>query len=95
MRSGVALRVRIQGSGARHLQGELLRHPVSVSIHGQPRLGAVRKKKIRLPRQKRLPRALAHAEVRRLFGCITNPIHRNRFSAPTLMLARGMSQASR
>ena len=62
-------------------EGELLRHPVSVSIHGQPRLGAVRKKKIRLPRQKRLPRALAHAEVRRLFGCITNPIHRTCFAA--------------
>ena len=38
------------------------------------------KKKIRLPRQKRLPRALAHAEVRRLFGCITNPIHRTCFA---------------
>ena len=37
---------------ARYLQGKLLRHPVSVSIHGQPRLGAVREK-IRLPRAER------------------------------------------
>ena len=27
-----------------------------------------------------MPRALAHAEVRRLFGCITNPIHRTCFA---------------
>jgi integrase/recombinase XerD len=27
-----------------------------------------------------LPRALAHAEVRRLLGCITNPIHRTCFA---------------
>ena len=27
-----------------------------------------------------MPRALAHAKVRRLFGCITNPIHRTCFA---------------
>jgi integrase len=38
------------------------------------------KKNICLPRQKRLPHALADAEARRLLGCITNPIHRTRFA---------------
>ena len=37
-------------------------------------------KKLRLPRQKRLPHALSDAEVRRLFGCITNPLHRTCFA---------------
>jgi integrase/recombinase XerD len=37
-------------------------------------------KKIRLPRQKRLPHALADAEVRRLLGGITNPVHRTCFA---------------
>lgn len=37
--------LNLRERGAAHLQGELLRHPVSVSIHGQPRLGAVRKKR--------------------------------------------------
>jgi integrase/recombinase XerD len=43
-------------------------------------LGSVLKKNIRLPRQKRLPHALADAEVRRLLGGITNPIHRTCFA---------------
>ena len=41
---------------------------------------AVRKKNIRLPKQKRLPHALTDAEVRRQLGCITNPIHRTCFA---------------
>jgi integrase/recombinase XerD len=44
-------------------------------------------KKIRLPHQKRLPHALADAEVRRLLGGITNPIHRTCFA---LMYACGL-----
>lgn len=32
--------------------------------------------KIRAPRQKRLPDALSDEQVRRLLGCVTNPIHR-------------------
>jgi integrase/recombinase XerD len=38
------------------------------------------KKKIGQPKQKRLPHALADAEVRSLLGCITNPIHRTCFA---------------
>jgi integrase/recombinase XerD len=37
-------------------------------------------KKIRQPKQKRLPHALADAEARKLLGCITNPIHRTCFA---------------
>jgi len=34
-------------------------------------------KRIRLPRQKRLPEVLSDDEVRRLLGCIRNPVHRS------------------
>jgi len=34
------------------------------------------RQKIRLPRQKRLPEALSDEQVRRLLGCIRNPIHK-------------------
>ncbi|MGE0854439.1 MAG: tyrosine-type recombinase/integrase [Hyphomicrobiaceae bacterium] len=37
-------------------------------------------KKIRLPKQKRLPQTLSHAEVQRILGAIDNPIHRGCFS---------------
>ena len=43
-------------------------------------IGRCSQKNIRLPRQKRLPHALADAEVRRLLGGITNPIHRTCFA---------------
>jgi integrase/recombinase XerD len=43
-------------------------------------LGIVLKKNIRLPRQKRLPHALADADVRRLLGGIINPVHRTCFA---------------
>src|SRR6266403_4953674 len=33
-------------------------------------------KKIRLPKQKRLPQALSHAEVQRILGNVRNPIHK-------------------
>jgi integrase len=41
--------------------------------HAQSRLGVVLKKKIRQPKQKRLPSALTDAQVRDLLGRITNP----------------------
>lgn len=34
-------------------------------------------KRIRLPRQKRLPEALSDDEIRRLLGCVRNPVHRS------------------
>lgn len=34
-------------------------------------------KRIRLPRQKRLPAALSDDDVRRLLGCVRNPVHRS------------------
>jgi integrase/recombinase XerD len=42
-------------------------------------LGAVQKK-IRPPKQKRLPQTLSHAEVRRILDSVRNPIHRGCFS---------------
>jgi integrase/recombinase XerD len=44
-------------------------------------------KRIRLPRQKRLPEVLSDDEVRRLLGCIRNPVHR---SALAVMYACGL-----
>jgi site-specific recombinase XerD len=41
---------------------------------------ALFKKKIRLPKQRRLPQTLSHAEVRRILAAVRNPIHRNCFS---------------
>src|SRR5713101_3835335 len=38
------------------------------------------KKKIRLPKQKRLPQALSHAEVQRILGNVRNPIHKACFA---------------
>jgi hypothetical protein len=43
--------------------------------------------KIRLPKQKRLPHAIADAEVRKLLALTTNPIHRTCFA---LMYACGL-----
>src|SRR5216683_4856336 len=37
-------------------------------------------KKIRLPKQKRLPQALSHAEVQRILGNVRNPIHKACFA---------------
>ena len=50
-------------------------------------MAAVLKKKIREPRQKRLPQALSDADVRRLLGCVRNPVHRGCFA---LMYACGL-----
>ena len=44
-------------------------------------------KKIRQPRQKRLPQALSDAQVRRLLGAVRNPVHKACF---TLMYACGL-----
>lgn len=44
-------------------------------------------RRIRLPRQKRLPEALADDQVRRLLGCVSNPVHR---SCLALMYACGL-----
>lgn len=44
-------------------------------------------KRIRLPRQKRLPEALSDEDVRRLLGCVRNPVHR---SCLTVMYACGL-----
>jgi hypothetical protein len=43
-------------------------------------LGPALKKKIRLPKQKRLPHAIADAEVRKLLALTTNPIRRTCFA---------------
>jgi hypothetical protein len=50
-------------------------------------LGPFLKKKIRLPKQKRLPHAIADAVVRKLLALTTNPIHRTCFA---LMYACGL-----
>src|SRR5262252_5852750 len=41
---------------------------------------ALFKKKIRLPKQRRLPQTLSHAEVGRILAAVRNPIHRGCFS---------------
>ena len=60
----------------------------SISI-GKPSIviGPCSQKKIRLPKQKRLPHAIADAEVRKLLALTTNPIHRTCFA---LMYACGL-----
>jgi integrase/recombinase XerD len=51
------------------------------------RLAAFWEKKIRLPKQKRLPEVLSDDQVRRLLGHVTQPLHRGCFS---LMYACGL-----
>lgn len=46
----------------------------------EPRLAVVLEKKIRQPRQKRLPTALSDRQVRALLSAIRNPVHRACFS---------------
>jgi site-specific recombinase XerD len=50
-------------------------------------IGLYSQKKIRLPKQKRLPHAIADAEVRKLLALTTNPLHRTCFA---LMYACGL-----
>src|SRR3954462_12549060 len=72
---------------ARHLQDRPFRDPLPVLPDVGARLAAVWEKKIRQPRQKRLPQALSDAQVRRLLGAVSNPVHRACF---TLISACGL-----
>src|SRR3954468_10965267 len=73
--------------GAWHLQDRPFRDPLPVLPDVGARLAAVWEKKIRQPRQKRLPQALSDAQVRRLLGAVSNPVHRACF---TLIYACGL-----
>src|SRR5262249_17281914 len=64
-----------------------LRHSIPVPQHAQSRLGAVFKKKIRQPKQKRLPYALSEPQVRDLLPRLRNPIYR---ACATLIYACGL-----
>jgi len=86
------LTLRERGGGARHLQDRPFRDPLPVLPDARARLAAVWEKKIRQPRQKRLPQALSDAQVRRLLGAVRNPVHKACF---TLMYACGSARPPR
>ena len=49
------------------------RHPIPLSPDARSRLGAVSKKRIRPPKQLRLPEVLSDEQVRALLGGVRNP----------------------
>src|SRR5262249_36073179 len=59
-----------------NVEGKPVGYPIPVPRHAQPRLGAVFKKKIRQPKQKRLPNPLSDPQVRELLPRLKNPIYR-------------------
>jgi len=63
------------------------RHSVSLSPDARARLAAVLEKKIRPPRQKRLPVVLSDAQIRALLDRVKNPIHK---TCLTVMYACGL-----
>ena len=70
------LSLRERGVALGHLQDQPQRHPVPLSLDARPRLAAVREKRIRPPKQRRLPSALPEPEIRALLGCVRNPGHK-------------------
>src|ERR1700735_5903086 len=64
-----------------------MRHPIPLSPDAGSRLGAVSKKRIRPPKQLRLPEVLSDEQVRALLGGVRNPIHK---ACLALMYACGL-----
>src|SRR6202035_1798876 len=72
---------------ARLVQGLSRRHPIPLPPDARSRLGAVSKKRIRPPKQLRLPEVLSDEQVRALLGGVRNPIHK---ACLALMYACGL-----